>query len=103
MQSYNKDSEIYGLGKKFLSEFLGFLKHKVDTGQLTLEEEQAMVRIIERDMPLYGTSDDFAEYYHQPPVNVRNVIHRRMLSKPRRRVMYSFLEFCKIVPEKWRR
>lgn len=103
MQSYNKDSKTNGLGKKILSDFLGFLKFKVDTGQLTLEEEQAMVRIIERDLPLYGTSDDFAAYYHQPPGNVRNVINRRMLSKPKRRTMYSFLDFSKIIPDKWSR
>ena len=101
MQSYNKDSIEKGLGKKILSSFLGFLKDKVDNDQLTLEEEQAILRILERDLPLSGTSDDFARYFHQTPENVRSVINRKVLAKPKRRVLYSFLDFCRSVPEKW--
>lgn len=66
-----------------------------------MEEEQALVRIIEKDLPLSATCDDLARYYHQTPENIRAVIHRRLLSKPKRRVMYSFLDFSKIVPDKW--
>lgn len=101
MQSYNKDSIEKGIGKKILSAFLGFLKDKVDNDQLTLEEEQAMLRIIERDLPLSGTSEDFARYFHQTPGNVRAVINRKVLAKPKRRVLYSFLDFIRSVPEKW--
>ena len=101
MQSYNKDSIEKGLGKKILSSFLGFLKDKVDNDQLTLEEEQAMLRIIERDLPLSGTSDDFARYFRKTPENVRAVINRKVLTKPKRRVLHDFLSFCKAVPEKW--
>lgn len=98
MQSYNKDS---GFGKKILSNFLGFLKDKVDNDELTLEEEQAILRIIEKDLPLSGTSDDFARYFKKTPGNVRAVINRRVMSKPKRRVLHNFLDFCRAVPEKW--
>lgn len=101
MQSYNKDSIEKGIGKKILSSFLGFLKYKVDNDQLTLEEEQAMLRIIERDLPLFGTSEDFARYFRKTPGNVRAVINRKVLAKPKRRVLYSFLDFIRSVPEKW--
>ena len=90
------------LVKRILSDFLGFLRYKVDNDKLTLEEEQALVRLIEENLPLYGTSDDFARYYKQSPVNVRSVINRKMIEKPRRMVMFSFLKFSKIIPEKWR-
>jgi hypothetical protein len=90
------------LVKRILSDFLGFLRYKVDNDKLTLEEEQAIVRIIEENLPLSGTSDDFARYYKQSPVNVRSVINRKMIDKPRRLVLYPFLKFSKIVPEKWR-
>ena len=90
------------LVKRILSDFLGFLRYKVDNDKLTLEEEQAIVRIIEENLPLSGTSEDFARYYKQSPVNVRSVINRKMIDKPRRMVAYSFLKFSRIVPEKWR-
>lgn len=93
-----KDSSF---GKRLLSSFLGFLKDKVDNDLLTVDEEQALIRIIERDLPLSGTSDDFARYFNQSPGNVRSVINRRMMSKPKRRVMYDFLDFCRSAPRKW--
>ena len=89
--------------KKVLSDALGFLKYKVDNDRLTLEEEQAFVRLMEENIPLVGTSDDFARYYNQSPINVRSVINRRMIEKPRRQVVRSFLSFSRIIPEKWRR
>lgn len=103
MQIYDKETKERRIGKKILSDFLGFLKYKVDNDQLTLEEEQAMLRIIERDLPLSSTADDLARYYRQTPGNVRAVINRRLSSKPKRRVMYSFLDFSRIVPDKWTR
>ena len=88
--------------KKIISDFLGFLKYKVDNDSLTLDEEQAIVKLIEENLPLSGTADDLAKYYGQSPVNVRCVIHRKMLGKPVRKVLYSFLQFSKIIPSKWR-
>lgn len=94
--------EEQSIFKKMLSDALGFLKYKVDNDKLTLEEEQAFVKMIERNLPLYGTAEDFAEYYGQSQVNVRSVISRKMLAKPIRKVLYPFLSFIKIVPSKWR-
>ena len=90
------------LAKKILSDFLGFLKYKVDNDKLTLEEEQAFARFIEENIPLSATTEDIAEYYGQSPVNVRAVISRKMLDKPKRRLMYPFLKFIRIKPQKWR-
>ena len=83
-------------------EFLDFLRFKIENDSLTLDEELSILRVIENDIPLHGTSDDFAAYYHQSPVNVRSVLHRNIMPKPVRRVMYSFSAFNKIVPKKWK-
>lgn len=103
MQIYENSSEKRNLCKRIISDFLGFLKYKVDNDQLALEEERAIVSFIEENLPLHGTADDFAGYFRQPASNVRNVISRRMLSKPKRRVVYSFLDFRRIIPDKWTR
>lgn len=89
--------------KEILSDFFGYLKYKVDNDRFTLEEEQALIRLIENNIPLVGTSEDFAKYYNQPQVNVRSVITRRMLEKPKRMVVRSFSSFCKIIPSSWRK
>lgn len=87
--------------RRILSEFLGFLKFKVDNDGLTLAEEQSIVKLIEERIPLSATCDDLARYYRKSPENIRGVIHRRLLSKPKRRVMYRFLDFSKIIPDHW--
>lgn len=98
--SRNMDND---LGKRLLAEFLGFLKYKVEHDGLTLEEEQAMLRVIEDSVPLSATADDLSGYYDKSPVAVRSVLHRKMLSKPKRRVMYDFKEIRRIVPDKWKK
>ncbi len=101
MQSYKESSEYARLAKRILSDILGFLKDKVDNDALTLEEQAALLRFFEENIPVRGTIEDLARYYHQSPVNVRSVIHRRLLSKPLRRFLYSFLDFRKVIPDKW--
>ena len=90
-------------GKRILSEFLSFLKYKVDNDLLTMEEVDSMVRTIEESLTVRGTADDFARFYDQPKTNISSLINRRMVSKPVRRVFYSFKAFRKIIPEKWRK
>ena len=98
MQRYDINPEEQRMVKKMLSEFLGFLKYKVESDSLTVEEQQGMLKLIEDNIPLKGTSEDFAKYFGQSPINVRSVICRKMLSKPVRKVMYSFRDFCKVIP-----
>jgi hypothetical protein len=101
MQIYTNHHKIEHFARKILSDFLGFLKDKVDHDALTLEDEQALADFIVRNLHLSATCEDLARYYGKTPENVRAVIHRRLLSKPRRRVLYSFFDFCRIVPDSW--
>lgn len=91
------------ISKRILSEFLGFLRYKVDHDALTLEEEQAMLRLFERNIPVSATAEDLAGYYGKSEDAIHLVIHRKLLSKPKRRVLYSFREFQKIAPDKWKK
>ena len=93
---------IQPVGKKILSMFLGFMKDKVDNDELSLEEFDALVNAVQKDLKLMGTPNDFARHFHRSPVAVRSVICRRMLSKPNRKVMYDFKEFADIAPDSWK-
>lgn len=103
MQRYEIKPEEQRIIGKILADFLGFLKYKIESGSLTMEEQQALLGIIERSVPVRGTCEDFAGYYGQSPVNIRSVINRKLLSKPLRRVTYPFLEFNRVAPEKWKK
>lgn len=91
------------LCKKLLCEFLDFLKYKIEHDALTLEEELAMLRVFERSIRLSATSEDLSRYFGKSEVAVRSVISRRMMTKPRRRVLHDFREFVRVMPDKWRR
>ena len=95
-----KDTDLFA---RILSEFLGFLKYKVDHGGFTAEECMAMLRCIEGSIPVSATVEDLAGYYGQSEVAVRSVISRKMLKKPKRRVMYDFREFRRVAPDKWKK
>lgn len=94
--------QIYKNNLNLLSQFLDFLKHKIDSGTLTLGEAEGLKRIFLENISLSGTAEDIAAYYHRSPQDVRNVIHRKMLSRPERKVHYDFVEFMQIAPEKWK-
>ena len=91
------------IGKRILSEFLAYLKYKVDNDLLTMGEVESMAKAVEENISLLGTADDLARFYGQSRTNISSVINRRMLSKPIRRVYYSFNAFRKIIPEMWKK
>ena len=90
------------MSKRILAEFPRFLQYKVEHDGMTLPDMQALLRVIEQ-IPVYATADEIAGYYGRSEVAVRSVISRKMLSKPRRRVMYDFREFARVAPDKWKK
>lgn len=102
MQRYENKLNGQGVAKRILLEFLDYLRYKVENDKLTMSEVDGFSRILQENLPLSGTISDFAEYYKKPEVNVRVAIHQRMISKPVRRVFYSFNAFRKCVPDSWK-
>lgn len=98
MQIYKNNLD----SKSLFIEFLDFLRHKAESGSLTLREIEGLSSLFRKGVSLSGTAEDIASYYHRTPQDVRNVIHRKMLAKPQRRVYYSFDEFQEIAPVKWK-
>lgn len=95
-------AEKESIGKKIILEFLDYLRFKVENDRLTLEEAESISRTIEENVLLSGTADDFAKFYGKPRENVKVVLCRKVLSKPRRMVLHSFNAFRKAVPDKWK-
>lgn len=69
-------------GDKLLSEILGFYKYKVDNNLCTPEEIKDAEKVLVENMEVYGTINDFAEFYGKSKDAVSSVIKRRMFEKP---------------------
>ena len=96
-------SENQSIGKKIILDFLDFIRFKVENDTLTLEETESLSHMFENNLILTGTLDDIARFYGKPKENVKVVISRKVLSKPRRCVLHSFNAFRKAVPDKWKK
>lgn len=96
-------SENQSIGKKIILEILDYLQYKIENDVLTLEEADSISHLLEEGLPLTGTIDDIAKFYGKPKENVRVVMSRKVLAKPRRCVLHSFNAFRKAVPDKWKK
>ena len=82
-------------------EFLDFIRFKIENDSLTVEDADSIARTIQCNLFLAGTTEDFARFYGKSKTNVTTVIDRKMLSRPKRAVLYSFNEFRCAVPSSW--
>ena len=87
--------------KETIKQVLDFLKYKVDNDMCTMEELRSVSDVLQNSLNVIGTVEDFAKFCDQPESSVRNVISRRVIDKPKRRVFYRFFPFIKSVPSKW--
>ena len=90
--------------KKILSEILSYYQYKIDHNLCTPEELDSATKVLQENMKIYGTIDDFAKFYGKSKDAVSSVIKRRMIEKPKRNVvLYPFHVFQKILPPSWRK
>lgn len=102
MQMYENNTKEQGVGKRILLEFVDFLRYKIENDSLTLEEMDSIAKAVESSVVLYGTTEDFARFYHHSKDNVKVVICRKMIEAPKRVMLYSFNKFRRLIPESWR-
>ena len=88
--------------KKHLIEILDYYKMKLLNDGCTMDEINETTKLLEQNMKVSGTIKNFADFYGVPESVVRTNIARKMIDKPKRKVLYPFHKFIKIVPEKWR-
>ena len=88
--------------KRYLSEILGYYKYRLDNNLCTMEEINSAAKAMEANLEIYGTADDFADYFGKSKDAVWGIIKRNVPEKPRRNVvLHSFRAFLKRVPESW--
>lgn len=85
-----------------LVRLLAFAVKRVESGQMSLEEINSWYEIILERSTLWATVEELAAFYGKSETNVRSLINRRYMGKPKRRVYYSYNQFSKIVPKSWK-
>lgn len=86
--------------KELIKETLDFFKYKVDNG-CTMDDIKVAAQWIAENVGALGTVEDFAKFVGKSERDVRVVLSRKVIDKPKRRVFYHFLPFIKNVPAKW--
>lgn len=87
--------------KDLVRQTLDYWRYKLDHDLCTMEEIDSIAKMMESNLKVMGTAEDFARYCGKPEQSVRNVISRKVMDKPKRRVFYNFFPFIKNIPDKW--
>lgn len=85
-----------------LATILEFTTERAKSGQKSLEEVKSWLDVLLEHSTLWATVEELADFFGQSERNVRSLINRRYVGKPKRRVYYSFNQFSKIVPKSWK-
>lgn len=89
--------------KSYLIEILEFYIYKLKKNSCTMQEMNGAIHALEQNMEINGTIQDFANFYGEPESNIRTIIARKLIAKPKRQLLYPFHKFAKIIPERWRK
>ena len=84
-------------GNRYISETLGFWKYKVDNGLCTPSEIRSVEKALLENTELNASIEDLANYFGTSEQNIRTAISRKLLAKPKRKVLYPFQKFLRIV------
>lgn len=88
--------------KRLILDILDFIREQVENDRCTPDELRSMYDTITENIAVDATISDIAKHYGQSESNVRNVVARTYIGKPKRRVHYNLMEFIKRVPSSWR-
>lgn len=89
--------------KKILIEILDFYRYKLDNDKCTAEDMKTVFNALDNGVVCETTIKDLADFYGQSESNVRNVLSRNIVEKPKRKVAYNFISACRILPQKWKK
>lgn len=89
--------------KDYLIEILEFYIYKLKSGKCTQQETDSAAKALVSNIEIDGTISDFAKFFNVSESNVRAVIARKLLAKPKRVLLYPFHKFLQIIPESWRK
>ena len=76
-------------------------EHDLLHGRCTPTHMRSLFNLVVENVDMDASLDEIAEHFNQSKSNVSNVIARRYIGRPKRKVLYPFQKILKIVPESW--
>ena len=86
--------------KELINMTLDFYRYKIENNLCTMEELQSVADLLKRNLEIYGTAEDFAKFCDTSESHVRQIISRKVIDRPKRRVYYNFMKFIENIPDK---
>lgn len=87
--------------KQVILDVLDYLRYQVVNDKCTPEELRNIKDNFVDNLEVDATIKDIAQYYGKTENDVSTVISRR-ISKPKRKVMYNFTWFARVMPKTWK-
>lgn len=87
--------------KEQLKELFQFAIYKLDNNLCTPEEIRSWGDAASQNIEIDASIKELADFFNVSEQNVRTTINRKLLDKPKRKVLYPFHKFLKVVPDKW--
>ena len=87
--------------KQLIEKTLDYWRFQLDNGTCTMAELDSVAQQLQSGLDIEGTAEDFARFFGRSEQDVRNVISRKVIAKPRRRVFHKFIPFLKSIPKNW--
>lgn len=89
--------------KKMLLEIIDFYREKIINDKCSEADMRSVFKMLSENAIGDVTIGELAEYYNQSESNVRNVLSRNYIGKPRRKLLYNFMKVIKVIPKTWGR
>lgn len=89
--------------KSYVLGIIDYTRYQVENDECDLEEIRELADYLSERFNARATIRDLSRHYGQSESNIRNVIGRKYLGKPERRVMYRLGLFNRIIPDSWRK
>ena len=85
--------------KKMLLEIIDFYREKIVNDKCSEADMRSVFKMLSENAIGDVTIGELAEYYNQSESNVRNVLSRNYIGKPRRKLLYNFMNVIKVIPK----
>lgn len=89
--------------KELLKKVLEFGIYQLDNNLCTPDTINSATKAIASGLAMDASIKELADFFGVSEQNIRSTINRKLIAKPKRKVVYPFISFLKIVPEKWRK
>lgn len=87
--------------KEILLNIIDFYRYKIESDKCSQKDMAEVFGVVSKGISNEASIKDIAKFYGQSESNVRNVIHRKSIIKPNRKVVYDFNSFASKAPSTW--